>query len=457
MGPPSRAPVSRPSADRKVRTMLRVRLLGGLALEADGGPLEPPSSRPARELLAWLALHPGTHPRLELAMRFWPDVPEASARASLRTALHEVRRTLGDAHLAADRERVGLVDVTTDLTDLDAEEVLTAGEPLAGIDRDWVIAARDEHRERVSALLGRLSDGPQGLRWAREAVKHDPLSEEAAKRLMTLLAAAGDRAAAMSVYVRLEDRLERELSVAPSRQTRRLLAEIRTGSRSAARYRDDARLPPTKGRFAGRDAELQAADGRDRRGPAGGRAGHRQDAAAGRSRPDPPSAPPDRPLRTLLRGAGGAVRAVRRGARRRHIRAAARRRPARAMATVRGDRHTRRGDGAAARRPPLGGRRHAAAARAPPAPPEAAGRARRVPRHRDRPDPPARRTSSPTCAATASSSACRCAGSTRPRSRSWSAMPTAPPPCIARPAATRSSSSRCSQPTMTRSRKGSKT
>ena len=60
-------------------------------------------------------------------------------------------------HLAADRERVGLVDVTTDLTELDPEEVLAAGEPLAGIDRDWAIAARDEHRERVSALLATLS------------------------------------------------------------------------------------------------------------------------------------------------------------------------------------------------------------------------------------------------------------------------------------------------------------
>src|SRR5919199_1825725 len=71
--------------------MLRVRLLGELAVETDGGLVAPPS-RPARELLAWLALHPGAHPRLELASRFWPDVLESSARASLRTALHELRR-----------------------------------------------------------------------------------------------------------------------------------------------------------------------------------------------------------------------------------------------------------------------------------------------------------------------------------------------------------------------------
>ncbi len=133
--------------------MLRVRLLGELAIE--GG--EPPAGRPARELLAYLALRPGMHPRLELAMRFWPDVPETSARASLRTALHELRRALGDAagHLTVDRERVGLTDVWVDLRDLDDPEALLAAEPLSGIERDWAVAARDEHRERVSALGSR--------------------------------------------------------------------------------------------------------------------------------------------------------------------------------------------------------------------------------------------------------------------------------------------------------------
>src|SRR4051794_27359703 len=235
--------------------MLRVRLLGELAIE--GG--DPPAGRPARELLAWLALHPGMHPRLELAMRFWPDVPEASARASLRTALHELRRALGDAseHLTVDRERVGLTDVWVDVRELDDPEALLAAEPLKGIERDWAVAARDEHRERVSALLESRSQ--TSLRWAREWVKHDPLSEEAARRLMTLLADRGDRAAAMSAYVRLEDRLQRELSVSPSRQTRRLLAEIRAAAAAplgTAQSPLPPALAPRTGRLAGREAEL---------------------------------------------------------------------------------------------------------------------------------------------------------------------------------------------------------
>src|SRR3954451_24256174 len=136
--------------------MLRVRVLGGLALEDGGRPLPVPASRPARELLAWLALHPGPHPRLELAMRFWPDVLETSARASLRTTLHELRRALGGfaSHLAVDRDHVGLTDVWVDLLERAPEGVSElGGEPLAGIDRDWAVAARDEHRERIATRL----------------------------------------------------------------------------------------------------------------------------------------------------------------------------------------------------------------------------------------------------------------------------------------------------------------
>jgi DNA-binding SARP family transcriptional activator len=40
-----------------------------------------------RALLAWLALHPGMHPRSRVAGRLWPDVLGESARNSLRTAL----------------------------------------------------------------------------------------------------------------------------------------------------------------------------------------------------------------------------------------------------------------------------------------------------------------------------------------------------------------------------------
>jgi DNA-binding SARP family transcriptional activator len=56
--------------------MLRVRLLGELAIEADGEPPEPPASRRARAPLAWLALHPETRAAAALS----PERRRARAR-----------------------------------------------------------------------------------------------------------------------------------------------------------------------------------------------------------------------------------------------------------------------------------------------------------------------------------------------------------------------------------------
>ncbi len=259
--------------------MLRVRLLGRLGVESGDGTLRTPASRPARELLAWLALHPGMHQRLALASLFWPDVLESSARASLRTALHELRRDLGDDVVVADREAVGLagepwVDALAVRTLPPAEALaLCDGDALPGLDSDWAITARDAHRELVVELLTRLADessGDAALRWTRELVRTDPLSENAARRLMRLYAAAGDPAAALTSFARLEDRLRRELRVLPSRRTRELAAEIRAGAGATAEQHATepacggragtlGRLPralSAHGPFAGRDAEL---------------------------------------------------------------------------------------------------------------------------------------------------------------------------------------------------------
>src|SRR6516162_4959225 len=91
--------------------MVRFLVLGRFAIEFEGAVIEPPAGRRARSLLAWLLLHPGLHPRSRLAARFWPEVLDASARASLRVALSEVRAALGSAAdcFAADRTQAGLV------------------------------------------------------------------------------------------------------------------------------------------------------------------------------------------------------------------------------------------------------------------------------------------------------------------------------------------------------------
>src|SRR3954471_19993986 len=103
--------------------MLRVRVLGELAIDLDGREAEPPASRRARSLLGLLAVERRAHPRPQLAARFWPDVLDESARTSLRSALSILRKALGpeaDRCLLTDRDTVALAGgdaVSTDLAD----------------------------------------------------------------------------------------------------------------------------------------------------------------------------------------------------------------------------------------------------------------------------------------------------------------------------------------------------
>ena len=244
--------------------MLRVRLVGELGLEVDGDAVDTPSSAKARAVLAWLALHPGSHSRSEVAGTFWPDVLEESARASLRTALSSVRRALGEAgapHLKATREAVELGgDLWVDARDFEAlaaqgrlEEALAIGdgELLGGLDDEWARDARDGHRERRAELLGELAaraeragDPAGAARHARRRVALDPLSEDATRDLMRRLAAAGDSAGALVAYDELRERLRTTLAIAPSAPTRALADEVRAGKVAPTRAGGGRPPPP---------------------------------------------------------------------------------------------------------------------------------------------------------------------------------------------------------------------
>jgi DNA-binding SARP family transcriptional activator/tetratricopeptide (TPR) repeat protein len=231
--------------------MLRLKLLGELTLEVDGTRLELPASRRARSLLAVLSLERRTHPRAQLAGRFWPDVLDESARTSLRSALSAVRRALGtdaDRYLLSTRDGVALAgpdQVWTDVEEFerlvaegrleDALE-LTRGELLEDLDDDWVYERRDEHRAVVVALLERIAgaaeasgDRPAAIALTRRQVALDPLSEEAHRELIRRLTADGNRAAALTTYRRLADRFAAELGIVPSPATRELVEQIRAG------------------------------------------------------------------------------------------------------------------------------------------------------------------------------------------------------------------------------------
>jgi DNA-binding SARP family transcriptional activator len=265
--------------------MLRIHAIGGFRVEVGEEDRTPAAFDRGAALLAWLALNPGLHPRSSVAARFWPDVLDESARASLRSALWGLRRQLGDdanGSLVATRDRVGLGEgVWVDVAEaerlraageLEAALALADGELLPGLEDEWAFEARDEHRMRTAAVLEQLAAAAESsgdLRRAadlsRRAAALEPLSEEAHRSLMRRLAAAGDRAAALTAFSELRTRLLQTLRVGPSEETRNAAESLRADA-PAVRVTAQLRRIDTQ-LFVGRTRELaRLAHLRDRHG-----------------------------------------------------------------------------------------------------------------------------------------------------------------------------------------------
>src|SRR4051794_25336820 len=179
-----------------------------------------PAADRARALVGWLALHPGQHQRAVVAARLWPEVPQDTARASLRTAVWALRQCWGavaDEVLEASRTSLGWRDGEV-WVDALADPLEHAGELLPGIEDDWAAAAREEHRNRLLLELdacasaaeaeGRVADA---VRWSRRRCALNPLDEGAHRGLLRRLGAARDHAGAVLAAPRVTPVAHRDL------------------------------------------------------------------------------------------------------------------------------------------------------------------------------------------------------------------------------------------------------
>ena len=217
--------------------MVEIRVIGELRLA--GAAAELPSSRRARALLGWLAIHPGRHHRSRLAGLFWPDVLDASARASLRSAVWALKPALG-AGLTASRDTLMLdgsllVDLWQFRRLLAAGEqeaalALCGGELLQDLDDDWVIEARAEFEDDIAAALITLTeqaaDPAAALAWARRLTAARPLDETAGALLIRACLAAGDTTGALDAFAGLRLRLGTALGISVSETTAALIAPL---------------------------------------------------------------------------------------------------------------------------------------------------------------------------------------------------------------------------------------
>lgn len=266
---------------------LRALLFGTFALARGEEALPLPSSAPARSLLAYLLLNSSQpHSRAALAGRFWPDLPEARARHTLRQALWQIRRALPDL-AQTDSEMIGIspgAAVRVDVVEFESLAARSAdsgvdalaalrraaqlyrGELLEGFYDEWALAERERLRERYLQTLERLiaaekSAGglPQALEAALALSRADPLRESAHREAMRLYALQDRPEAALKQFDYCRAVLRAELDLAPGEETIALAEEI--AARGGIAY---AQAPHVLGKtshagilLVGRDAERE--------------------------------------------------------------------------------------------------------------------------------------------------------------------------------------------------------
>jgi len=235
--------------------VIEVSLLGSPRVERDGATVAF-DTRKALALLAHLALTDAPRPRDALADLLWPDTGLERARGALRRTLSTLRRAIGAERVEATRDHVRLrkgaglsidVDRFRELRaagDLDAAAAEFSGDLLEGfVVRDapdfeaWVDGESETLRRELMATLASLAEAHESTgdlaaagvtlrRW----VTLDPLHEPAHQALIRVLAASGDRAAALAQYRACVLTLSQELGVPPLTATTELYEAVTRGS-----------------------------------------------------------------------------------------------------------------------------------------------------------------------------------------------------------------------------------
>ncbi|PRY50148.1 DNA-binding SARP family transcriptional activator [Geodermatophilus tzadiensis] len=253
-------------------TSVRVCLLDGFRVAVDGvdaGGLP----RGVQRLIAHLGLC-GRPARGLVAGRLWPDVPQAQAQASLRSALWRVQRTVpglvdasGSAVALARGVRVdvrelleavqAVLDPATPVEHLGTPTAALAGELLPGWYDDWVLLERERLRQlRLHALevladrLGAVGRHGEAVQAAYAAARDEPLRESAHRTIVRVHLAEGNPTEAVRAYESFREVLAQELGVPPSRQMQDLVSRWQVrgdpGRRVPAGVPRPRSAPPTR-------------------------------------------------------------------------------------------------------------------------------------------------------------------------------------------------------------------
>ncbi len=244
-----------------MRDQLELTLFGSPEVWLNGNLVIGFRSSKAQALLYYLAVTGRSHMRPRLAGLLWGDQPEAGARINLSKSLSNLRELLGDAILIErqtvtfnrehpyqlDTERftdsVSAPPTPATIQRLQATLALYQGDFLEGFYvrnapdfEQWLLTQRAHYREAVvnglhalANYAGQQGDLAQAITHTRRLLTLEPWQEEAHRRLMTLLARSGQRAAALAQFETCCRILDEELAVEPDAETLAVVEAIRAG------------------------------------------------------------------------------------------------------------------------------------------------------------------------------------------------------------------------------------
>jgi WD40 repeat protein/DNA-binding SARP family transcriptional activator len=236
--------------------MLEITTLGGLSIQRDGQPVTGLATRKVEALLVYLACTGRTHVREVLAEMFWEERTPERSLGNLRVALTRLRKQVGD-YLTIARDTVAIdpeAGVWLDVAELEeklrAERTAEAsglyqGEFLQGFYlrgapgfEEWVTQERERLHLMVVNALHRQVDRDLAAGAFRGGIEHaqrllalDPLLESAHQQMMLLLAAGGQRGAALEQYETCRALLAKELGVEPSAEIQETYELLLRGER----------------------------------------------------------------------------------------------------------------------------------------------------------------------------------------------------------------------------------
>lgn len=276
--------------------MLSILILGSPQVLIDGKPIKI-SRRKSRALLYYLAAGDSPLTREHLLSFFWPDHERTAAQQSLRTTLHNLKKSLGNELLVSKDQLSLSPEVWIDAREFEAS-VNSPGAGRAALSKalslyrgdfladfslpdslsfeNWQIIERERYRSlavRGLTFLARLHESEIDYRSALEtidrALAFDPLQEDLQREALRYHYLSGDRAGAIRRYDQLRRHLDEELGVPPMAETRDLYQAIITDqvleiqpppgtvlspARVRTRVQDAKPLLP----FTGRAAELKS-------------------------------------------------------------------------------------------------------------------------------------------------------------------------------------------------------